>query len=766
MATPPATGTPTSGIAIRVGLVAILLLAGVALGAVLTGLNGRQEQSRDKVDQALMVVSTVQLIDGLEWRAVSGEMSADLTERFDVASDHLRELLGDLASDPQDELVATGDSYLEAVDDMFVALEAGDTSLARSIDDTRVDPGYEALLDSAQTVVAEQRDLAEATSRAGARLMWLSLGMVTVGFAVLLLVTLGSYEARRTAVLEAAATQRLRSFVEGSPDVITIVAHADDLTVLSPSLGVFQALVASSGRPERVSDLLAADDLARWRAADELVRTAGGHHQIDVAFGLEDGTAVHVEGHGSQLISDPIQRVWVWRDVSARRELESQLNYQAFHDSLTGLANRALFHHALDRALSASDIEDRGVSVLYCDLDNFKAINDSLGHGNGDLFLKIVTQRIRDSVRNSDTVARLGGDEFAVLLDNVDTETALAMAARIIETVGAELTLADRTLLPSISVGVSGARDGTTAEQILREADLALYDVKRSGKGRAALYHHEAGHGRLGSLELQAELRSAVGTDQISLHYQPTVNLADGTIEGVEALARWNHPTRGPIQPDVFIPIAESTGLIIPLGRWILQEACRAAVELQHRAGSDIVMAVNVSPVQLHDPNIVDHVKDALRLSGLAPERLVLEVTEGTLLDDRRAIERLQTLRALGLKVAIDDFGTGYTSIGYLQGLPVDILKIDRSFVSGNALPVHERQAFLATMVGLAKTLGLRSIAEGIEASDQLDDMARAGCDVGQGYLWSPATPLAEALTVVQALGQGGRQDTAHPMAG
>ncbi len=426
--------------------------------------------------------------------------------------------------------------------------------------------------------------------------------------------------------------------------------------------------------------------------------------------------------------------------------------HQAFHDSLTGIANRALLQDRANHALSRSSLTGKPVSVLFCDLDDFKTINDSLGHDKGDELLSVITTRLLGCVRDSDTVARFGGDEFAILLEDSGTESSLALAERILDVVRYEIALEGRTVFPSVSIGVATAGAGATTDQLLRDADTAMYVAKRAGKGRVEVFEHGM-HDTTGSLlELQTDLKVALERDELVLHYQPTIGLADGGVEGVEALVRWMHPSRGQISPETFIPVAEATGMIIAIGRWVLLEACRTARTIQRDVGRPTLMHVNLSPQQLRDPTLVDMVAATLDETGLDPTLLVLEVTESTLLDDRSAIQRLHELKALGLQIAIDDFGTGYTSISYLQQLPIDILKIDRSFVSGGALPDDQRAAFLHAIVGLANSLGVHSVAEGIEQPHQLDELKHLGCSSGQGFLWSTAVARAQLDDTLSSL--------------
>ena len=444
--------------------------------------------------------------------------------------------------------------------------------------------------------------------------------------------------------------------------------------------------------------------------------------------------------------------MWIWRDITERKVSELQLLHQAFHDSLTGVANHALLRDRADHALRRAARTGSPVSMLFCDVDDLKAVNDALDHSAGDEVLRVVARRLEGCVRDSDTVARYGGDEFVILLEDSDTETASALAERILSVVSYEVPVGARMLHPALSIGISTAIPGTTTDELVRNADIAMYTAKRSGKGRAAVFQEAMSEVSRDLLDLQDDLRTALDAGQLSLHYQPIVALADGQVEGVEALIRWAHPSRGNIEPATFIPVAEATGMIIPIGRWVLVEACRAAVELQKGRMTPLLMHVNVSPQQLHDGAFVALVEQTLQETGVEPRLLVLEVTEGVLLDSDTAVERLEELHGLGVRIAIDDFGTGYTSIHYLRRLPIDILKIDRSFISGDTLPPGERISFLNAIIGLADSLGMVSLAEGIEEPGQLQDLRHLGCDSAQGYLWARPVPESTLASTIDTI--------------
>jgi diguanylate cyclase (GGDEF)-like protein len=428
-----------------------------------------------------------------------------------------------------------------------------------------------------------------------------------------------------------------------------------------------------------------------------------------------------------------------------------ELRHQALHDALTGLPNRALALDRADQMLARSRREQVASAALFVDIDNFKAINDTLGHGAGDDLLCAVAKRIRSAVREVDTVARLGGDEFVVLADGGGIPGGPDLCAQRLLDVMAEPfhldQMGDVPFSVQVSIGIaSGYR--ACAGELLRDADVALYQAKSLGKGRYVVFEPEMQAQVQDRLQMEMDLFGALGTDQMNLVYQPTFSLADDTVLGVEALLRWNHPRRGPISPTEFIPLAEDNGMIIPLGEWVLIEACRQAAEW-HAADHRIAIHVNVSPKQLETEALVETVRRALASSGLPAEYLVVEITESGLMTDPKATaERLARLKESGVRIAIDDFGTGYSSLAYLQQFPVDTLKIDRSFVMRMS-ESSESHALVHMLVQLGKTLGIETFAEGIELGSQLQQLRAEQCDSGQGFLF--AHPL-EADAVITFL--------------
>ncbi|MDP9406735.1 MAG: EAL domain-containing protein [Actinomycetota bacterium] len=537
--------------------------------------------------------------------------------------------------------------------------------------------------------------------------------------------------------------ERFRALVQGGSDLITLLSPDGVVTYQSPSVERLLGVPAEDLVDTPLADVVHPDD--RSRLAAHLAASLAGSKpgSVELRLRAADGTSRWVETLGGNLVGDGSERgvVLTSRDVTERRSLEEQLTRQALHDPLTGLANRRLFADRVKQALARRG--DGQVAVLFIDLDDFKTVNDSLGHAAGDALLTEVGRRLTGLVRAGDSVARLGGDEFALLLeDEVTDDTGERLAERVVRALREPARLGNTEVVPRASLGVASAPTGSDHDELLRNADLAMYMAKGGGGSRYEVFHHEMYAATVGRLELVADLRRALEREEFRLHFQPTVRIETGTVTGVEALVRWEHPTRGLVAPGAFIPLAEETGLIVPMSRWILAQACtQAGLWPVPPGGRPVTVAVNLSPRHLADPSVVDDVALALAESGLDPARLVLEITEtGLLADGDEMVAILQSLKALGVRLAVDDFGTGYSSLSYLRRFPVDILKVDKSFVDGLGLD-GEATALVRAILDMAQSMNMTTVAEGIEEGHQLSELAALGCDLGQGFLLSRPLP-------------------------
>jgi diguanylate cyclase (GGDEF)-like protein/PAS domain S-box-containing protein len=481
--------------------------------------------------------------------------------------------------------------------------------------------------------------------------------------------------------------------------------------------------------------------------------------EIERRFTRADGTA----GWGlwqHSLVHDRAEEPTYWvshvLDISARKGVEHQLDYQAHHDPLTGLPNRTLFLERLRDLIAAREHEE--VAVVFVDLDNFKIINDSLGHGAGDRLLEVVAERMRRVLRPGDAIARFGGDEFALTIGSGGEVAARRVADRLASALRAPFELDGRQRFVTASFGVrSIAVDAADPEELLRDADAAMYRAKELGKARCEVFDLSMRERAVERLDLEGGLRHALERDELQVLYQPQVELMTGRITGAEALLRWHHPERGLIVPPVFIPIAEQTGLIVPIGAWVLRESCRQAAAWARHSGRDLTIAVNVSPRQLATSEFAGVVEDALADTGLRPELLCLEITESAVMADPVAATAiLERLKSIGVRLAIDDFGVGYSSLSQLKALlPVDTIKIDKSFVDG--VPGNgEDQAIVDAVLRLASGLGLVAVAEGVETSEQVDALVEMGCRLSQGFHFARPQPPdeLERLLAIDALGE------------
>ncbi len=579
---------------------------------------------------------------------------------------------------------------------------------------------------------------------------------------------LAAHEVARLVAERNARESRFSSLVQHSSDVISILDRAGTLRFVSPSVGRvfgwhFEGLV---GRD--IASLLHPDDIVSARVFLRNLAEQPGSSASFVCR-LQDGEGAwrHVESMATSLLNDPTVAgiVLNTRDVSDRTRLEAELTRRAYNDPLTGLANRVRFHALTEQSLRRPHRKATHVGVIFLDLDNFKNINDSMGHLHGDQLLIEVAARLLNATRGCDTVSRLGGDEFAVLLESLaHMEDAIPVAERITQAMKRPFTLGGSEVVVGASLGIAISYGGITADELLRDADVAMYVAKRNGKGGYAIFEPEMQVTIRNNQELEADLRHALDRDELVLAFQPIVDLRDGRVVSAEALLRWEHPVRGFLQPDAFIHTATESGLIVPIGRWVLRAACQQLADwrLADERFADLCITVNVAGRQLQADSFPMEVATALEVTGLPANRLVLEITEGEIMKETQStLARLHALKALGVRIAIDDFGTGYSSLSYLQRFPVDVLKIDKTFIDQCAHEGHG-QALARMILALGETLGMMTIAEGVQDRKQAEALRAMRCELAQGYYFSRPLTATQFSTL---LGRGHLESQLVPLA-
>jgi diguanylate cyclase (GGDEF)-like protein/PAS domain S-box-containing protein len=596
------------------------------------------------------------------------------------------------------------------------------------------------------------------------------LGTATLAALAFLRMARLAWSARHARAALVSQERYASALASNSSDAV-IVVDAD--LRLKDDFPQLAALVGSPGGGSRGTNLVSLvvpEDVAEARAALARCLTHPGQvFDVELRMSHSAGRRVWVAARVVDLLANPDVRGVVvnLHDISDRKRAEEELAHQAFHDALTGLANRALFRDRLDHALDHDARAGSELAVIFLDLDGFKTVNDSLGHDVGDDLLREVAARLATAVRRGDTVGRIGGDEFAVLVEQSDRplDDAIATAERILRVLRHPVRLGDQNVTVSASLGIAASHGESDSTSLLRNADVAMYQSKATGKQRWTVYKPGMRTAALERVELETSMHAALDREEFHLEYQPVVVLETEEIIGFEALLRWRHPTYGRLLPDRFIPLAEETGLIVPIGRWVLSQATATMATWQRRfgLGRRLTVAVNLSTRQLAAPDLTDDVADALEASGLNPGCLVLEMTETVLVHDPvAAAARLHDLHRLGVRLAIDDFGTGYSSLSYLRQFPIDILKVDRTFTS----TITERDTFPAIVRGildLGRTLQLEIVAEGVEFEFQRTRLRDERCNLAQGFLFArpmPETDVERLLAPLTGVRQRGSLST------
>jgi diguanylate cyclase (GGDEF)-like protein/PAS domain S-box-containing protein len=536
--------------------------------------------------------------------------------------------------------------------------------------------------------------------------------------------------------------RRFTSLVRNASDLVTLIDAETKILFISPSAERMLGHAPDTLEGTTFVELINPDQAPR--ALEFILGDKADDCPIEISLRRADGTWLETETLRTNLLQDEsVQGIVLnTRDITERKAFLNQLEHHAFYDSLTGLANRALFRDRVNHALSQARRSANSVAALFMDIDDFKVVNDTHGHAIGDALLTAIGGRIRSCLRGGDTVSRLGGDEFAILLEESTDVAPIEIANRILRALEAPFRIDGHQLHVRASIGVAyanGQEGDAATEELLRNADVAMYVAKNQGKGRCEVYQPTTHKSVMSQIQLRTDLQRALENSEFVLHYQPLVILETERISGLEALVRWQHPERGMIPPLDFIPLAEESGLIIPIGRWVLQTACKEARRLQNLYPKDppLSMSVNLSARQLQSPTIVADVREALEESGIEPSTLTLEVTETAMMKNiDLSLMRLRELRGLRVRIAIDDFGAGYSSLGYIRQFPVDILKVDKSFID-KIDEGDEELALAAAIIDMAKVLNLRPVAEGVERVEQLERLLELGCDSAQGYYFA-----------------------------
>ena len=761
-----------SAAAVAIGALLVALMATYAL----TSLRDYADHRRQAEVLLAQLEAQANQHGALNWQAIGEEqLSQALAGQVVEVRARMAEVLSRLSWLDRGEVLGSANQalagYQAAVSDALRLLAEGDLEGAEKAMHARVTPAFEELDAFISLASGSYGEGAERANMA----VTLASALTMLSAAVLIGLVFRKLEReRRTAArldgqrrALATSEQRFRSLVQNSSDAITVTAPDGVIVYQSSSVERLLGYRATELAGTSLLNLTHPDDRVAGLAF--LASAASRPHvtpPLEWRLRHRDGKWLYIETIANNLIDDPNVRGIVLnsRDLSERKALEQQLSHQALHDPLTGMPNRLLFKERLEQALVRCSGEPRRVAVLFLDLDDFKVVNDTLGHAAGDELLSAIAKRLSNGLRPDDLAARLAGDEFAVLLENHEdvTDGALAAAERLTKAVRDPFSIQGHSIAVQASIGIAvsnGAPDGH--DELLRNADLAMYAAKTAGKGRYEVFHPGMHALLMERVQLEADLKAAVEEEALSLHYQPILNVNTGALEGVEALARWDRGDRGMVMPSAFIPVAEQSGLIIPMGRWVLQRACRQFGDWQSRYEGlhAATINVNVSPAQLASPTLVGDVSDAIRNAGLKPSSLVVEVTESAMVeDDQSGIATLRSLKELGVQIAVDDFGTGYSSLSHLRRFPVDVLKIDKSFLDEADVHDGTSDAVLArAVVMLARALQLVTVGEGVERREQLDLLSGLGCDLAQGNFFSP--PLSP--TALETLLQDGRVEPA-----
>jgi diguanylate cyclase (GGDEF)-like protein/PAS domain S-box-containing protein len=745
-----------------VGAIALGSLFAIAIATTLT-LSIRDKFSANQTRETQIALSRVEIriqeVRALEWLAIAArEITPESESRLEVAKHELASTNKLMRLRNQDKLVEQLDpaitNFTRVVDRQLQLIRSGNFADAQQADFGEVSPQFDAL----QHQIREASDSANRLAQTAATRCQIEGGISALLTAILVVFLFLRVQRQRQLALAKQAVleqseKRFRALTEKSSDIVCITDAAGVVNYVTPSLETVLALGADVLCGQNLSYRVHPDDVPKLRSAMGIGE--GESAPFELRLRHSDKRWLYFECVVRNLLKFENINGLVLnaREITERKKAEEQLLFTASHDQLTGLPNRVVFLNRLQTVIDR--IRRHGqqmAAVLFVDVDDFKVINDCLGHATGDELIVEVGNRLKACMRSDGTVARMGGDEFTVLLEDItDPSDAIRVAERIHSTAAKPFFLNGQEVSKGVSIGIALTSKDTSAQKLVQNADIAMYRAKSKGKGRSELFDAAMHEQVMGQLQLEGRLRRALQNNELKLHYQPIVAIGTGLIEGFEALLRWQPAGSASVSPGVFIPLAEQSGLIVPISSWVLTAGCLEAVSWRRKCpdAQPLYVSLNVSARYFSHPAFIGHVREALEKSTISPERVKIELTESVAMNDAPSTENtMSQLRALGIKLSIDDFGTGYSSLSYLQRFPVDTLKIDQSFISAMQTE-RENSAIVSTIIALGQNLGLQVVAEGVETLSQLEMLRSIGCDAAQGYFFSKPVPADVVKTLV-----------------
>jgi diguanylate cyclase (GGDEF)-like protein/PAS domain S-box-containing protein len=744
--------------------------------AVLAALSWFQRIQIDEARSAQVILNQIAVltreINNLTWTALQGQ---NLTPEADTEMRAARQALPKAVLAARlhtyhtyalEKVWPELDKYIISADRQWILMQIGNFDEAKQVDFQEVSPQFDLMQHQVQIAIEAEGNWAQGVGLRARNELLAAATLAAIAILILFLRLQRQEHIDQLAKTERNALreseERFRALTEQSTDIILIADPSGQIKYASPSVHTVLEVLGDSLVGTNMVDLLHPDDFAKTISTGPRSVASGQNPIVEFRLRHADGRWLHFECVVRNLIQHKNIGGIVYnaRDITERKHAQEQLLFNATHDALTGLPNRALF---LGRLQSVVDRMKRhsqeAAAVLFIDIDDFKVVNDCYGHATGDLLIKEVSNRLRASMRSDGTVARMGGDEFTMLVEDVtDPSDAIRVAERIQSSFTRPFLLGELEIFKSASIGIALTSPKTSAEAVLQNADIAMYRAKDQGKACSELFDRTMHEQVMSRLLLEAKLRYALENEELTLHYQPIVSVDTGVVQGFEALLRWQPSGLNSIPPSTFVPVAEQCGLIVPISVWVLKKACLEAAIWQQRDPTEppLYVSINISSKHFSHAGFIEHVKDALEESAADPQCITIELTESLAMNDVAATgQTMLQLRTLGVKLSIDDFGTGYSSLSYLRRFPVDTLKIDQSFVKTMDA---ENYAIVKTIVGLAHNLDLKVVAEGVETTEQHQLLASAGCGSAQGYLFAEPMPANRVGVFIESNRRNSRQ--------